>query len=299
MDATQWSLLASFLMVAKLGSLSKASAKLQVSQSTLSRHIKSLEDFLGFALFDRHARGLSLTPRGVALQARAEAIGGEVDAFFREAVGLNAQVGGTVRVTLSEVAGVRLLMPWAVRFQQAWPQISLDWVITNEVSNLLAREADIAVRMSGLGPQQDLIARAAGSLSLGFYASKSYLARHPHIYPINNIETLRRHTLIGYDQDDSFIRNAARIGEHFVRDDFAFCTDSVLAQIEVIRAGLGVGVMLNYIGEQDPTLERILPEFIAASLPVWVVAHKDVHTNARVRIVFDSLFEEVTSLTST
>lgn len=89
----------------KLGSLSKASAKLQVSQSTLSRHIKSLEDFLGFALFGHRHAGVIVDTSRVALQARAEAIGGEVDAFFREAVGLNAQVGGTVRVTLAGCRG--------------------------------------------------------------------------------------------------------------------------------------------------------------------------------------------------
>jgi DNA-binding transcriptional LysR family regulator len=294
MDEMRWGWLASFLVVAREGSLSRASGKMGVSQSTLSRHVQALEELVGFALFDRHARGLRLTAQGVALAARVEAVGEEVDGFLREAVGLNVQVGGAVRVSVGEVAGVELLIPWVKRFREEWPQITLDWFVTNEVSNLLAREAEVAVRMGHPGSQQELIAKQAGLFPLGFFASKDYLEAHGPIP--TTVDGVRKHALIGYDKDDAFIRNAARLGERFVREDFGFRSDSVMAQIRAIRAGVGVGVILTHIGDRDPELTRLLPQLVAAVMPVWVVAHKDVRNNPRVRVVFDSLYEEVRAL---
>ena len=72
-------------------------------------------------------------------------------------------------------------------------------------------------------------------------------------------------------------------------EDFAFRSDSDLAQIAALRAGLGVGFCQVPLARRDPALVRILPDAIRYALDTWVVMHEDLRTSAPVRAVFDAL----------
>lgn len=288
-----WALVESFVRVVEAGSLTGAARASGLSQPTLSRHVSELEDALGVRLFDRMPRGMQLTPQGAALWERAQALGAQMDGFLRAASGLSEQVAGTVRVSVSETMSVLILPRWLGAFHAAHPQIEIEWVVDNRTSDLLGREADVAVRM--LPPEQlDLVARRVGELPLGFFASRDYLAR---CGPITE-DRYRALRWVGSDRDGLFIRGAARMGFAFAREDFAFRSDSYLAQRQAIRAGLGIGIMNLFETEDDDTLVHLLPHLPLPPLPAWVVAHQEVHTSARVRLVFDSLCDALMDMLS-
>ena len=288
MSDPSWALIESFVRVVEAGSLTGAARASGMSQPTLSRHISELEDTLGVRLFDRVPRGMQLTPQGAALWARAEVLGAQMDGFLRAATGLSERVAGTVRVSVSETMSALILPLWIGDLHAAHPQIEIEWVVDNRTTDLLGREADVAVRM--IPPQQlDLVARRVGELPMGFFASRAFLAR---CGPISS-DDHRAFRWVGSDRDGLFIRGAARMGFAFAREDFAFRSDSYLAQRDAICAGLGVGIMNLIEGAQDPQLVRLFDHLPLPALPAWVVAHQEVHTSARVRLVFDSLCEVI------
>lgn len=279
-----WELVESFVRVAQAGSLTGAAKESGMSQPTLSRHIAELEGVLGVRLFDRVPQGVRLTGAGAALWERARGVGQQMDAFLRAATGLAQQVAGVVRVSVSESMSGGLVFGWAGQLCAEYPQIELEWVVDNQPSNLLGREADVAVRM--YKPEQlDLVAKRLGEIPMGFYAARSYLAR----YGEPSGETLKAHRWVGYDRDESFIRAARELGYQYSRGDFVFRSDSLLAQRDAIRAGVGIGVLTRDRARGYEELVEVMRGIRLRPLPAWLVAHQEVHTSARVRLVYDSL----------
>ena len=176
MTDLDWNLIRSFVAVAETGSLSAAARRLAASQPTLGRHVAELEQALGVVLFRRGRTGYELTEQGAALFERAQQVGDAANAFARLATGATEQIGGTVRIAASEVVSAYVLPPILARLRQAEPAIEIEIVASNQVENLLRRDADIAVRMVAPA-QQDLIARKIADLPLTACAATSYLER--------------------------------------------------------------------------------------------------------------------------
>lgn len=128
--------------------------------------------------------------------------------------------------------------PLIARLRESNPQITIELVLSNRVQDLLHREADIAVRMT-TPTQEQLIARRVGSIELGLHASASYIARHGSP---ESTEDLLKHALIGFDQHTPFIRKALTQYPQLNRDCFSMRTDSDVAQLNLIRAGAGIGI---------------------------------------------------------
>lgn len=284
-----WNLLRSFLAVAETGSLSAAARLLGSSQPTIGRHVTELEEHVGVSLFARHARGLSLTERGAEVLEFAESVRRKVDAFERRAAGLDPGLEGTVRISASDVVAVFVLPHVLARIRTELPSIELEIVADNRSSNLLRRDADIALRM--YRPSQlSLFARKAAEARLGFYASQSYLGRYG---TPTSIEALREHTFLGFDRDDLHVRTVRALGGDVRREDFKIRTDSQTFHVEAVRAGLGIGAIQSALVRDTPEVHELDLGFSLPNLPIWLVAHQDLHRSARVRVVFDRLADEL------
>jgi len=153
------------------------------------------------------------------------------------------------------------------------------------VSNLIAREADIAVRLVKT-TQQSLIVRRVGSVRFGMYAARSYLAQRPELH---NLEDLAGHTIVGFDRSQLMIRGARRMGLALARGAFAFRSDDRAIHWAAIRAGIGIGVLPTYLEARDPLLVRVLPDRSLRPSGLWLVALRDVLTRPHVKRVFDAL----------
>lgn len=280
-----WELLNAFLAVMRGGSLSAAARALGVAQPTVRRQVEALEADLGAVLFTRSKAGLTPTEAAVAAAGYVEDMAANAEALARSLSGSAGAERGSVRVTCSEVVGAELLPRMLVALRAKHPQIDVELVATNRREDLLRREADVAVRM--VRPTQGaLIAARVGAVPVGLFARDTYLAHHPA--PRRAADLLAGHTLVGPDRDRAMLDALRAKGVAADPGHFALRTDSDLAALAAVRAGLGIGVCQLGIARRTPSLVRVLPS-ITFALEAWVVMHEDLAGVRRVRAVFDHL----------
>ena len=280
-----WGLLPTFLAALDRGSLLGAARQLGISQPTAGRHIAELKAQLDKALFERTGRGLKATALALELAGPARAMQTGALALADRLLDTQSQQTGTVRLTASQPVACFLMPPLLMQLRRALPAIQIELEVSNTVSNLLQREADIAVRM--VRPEQSsLVARRIADVSLSACASTAYLARRGT--PVQPAELLQ-HELIGYDQQDDMLRGFAAMGFPVTREHFALRTDDLIASWQAVRAGLGVGFTADYVIRTDPAVQRILPMLALPSLPVWLTVHREIRNNGRIRAVYDFL----------
>lgn len=289
MQKVDWALINSFTKVAELGSLTKAARVLGKTQPTVGRHIQELESLLGVTLFDRLPHGLQPTEKGLDMIASARSMEAAATDFQRIAAGRQESLAGTIRISVNEVFGVLVMPGLLTEFRTFHPNIDIEMVVSNRVSNLLHREADLAVRM--VRPvQNDLVARKVTEFDIGFYAHHHYLRKHG---TPRGWDDLSKYTLIGFDQDSLILDAARGMGIPVSATDFTFRCDSILAQMAAIRAGMGIGVVQVWIAQQYPELYRIVEEIPIPPLELWLAAHKDLRHNKRIRLLMDFLAEHL------
>lgn len=292
MREPDWNLYQALLSVIEAGGLTRAAKSSGVSQPTLSRQVAALEDALGVTLFERAGRGLTPTPAAHRAAEEVKRMRSAATQILAVAGRETRDPGGTVRVTASEIVACYALPPILTRLAEAHPQIQIELDARNEVTNLLEREADIAIRMTK-PKQAGLIARRLPDVPTGCYVSKGYAAR---IGAILSLDDLMRLRLIGYDRSDLIVAGARRAKVPLSREDFAFRCDHQVACWQMARAGLGVGMVARFVGDADPGMIRILPKFPMTPMQMWLVARGEVKKVPRLRIVFDALAEELRRL---
>ncbi|UIF89686.1 LysR family transcriptional regulator [Cupriavidus sp. UYPR2.512] len=280
-----WEWYRAFLHVLETGSLSAAGRAMGLTQPTVGRHIDSLEAALGLKLFTRSFDGFAPTDAAHELKPYAAGIAATAAAMRRVASGHGAGVRGTVRLSASEVIGVEVLPPILAALHNEHPELEIELVLSNQADDLLRREADIAVRM--FRPEQAaLVATRVGGIELGLHAHVSYLASRG--VPKSLVD-LSRFAVIGFDQENAFIRRLQARFKAFSRDALAFRANSDLAQLGAIRAGFGIGVCQAALAARDPRLVRVLPSQFSVIMDTWVVMHEDLRESARCAVTFAAL----------
>lgn len=284
-----WSLVQSFLAALDQGSLLGAARVLHASQPTIGRHIAELEAQLGVVLFERTGRGLLPTAMALQLAEAARSMEAGAHQMARSVSGAEAGVSGTVRITASQPVACFLLPAVLARMREALPEIQVELVASNEVTNLLRREADIALRM--VRPDQaSLVARRIGRVTLSACAHRDYLRRHGT--PRKPADLLQ-HALIGNDRNDDIQRGFVAMGYPVDRQHFALRTDDLIAYWGAVRAGVGIGFVADYLLRTDADVVPLLPDLPLPDLPIWLTVHREIRTSRRIRAVYDFLAAEV------
>ena len=281
----------SFYVVAKHGSLGAAARAGGGSLATLGRHITALEQELKVILCDRRGNGFFLTQNGAKLFDYANEV--EI-AGARFAVAANVRddsVSGTVSISASPNVANFNLPKILSKMNKELPKISVNLVATSDTTNLLLREADIAIRMFR-PTQATLIAKKVGDISLGAYASNDYLTNRGFPRTIGDLEN---HDIIGIDDDDHVSNKLKEIGINIGPDFYKYqCNDSIICW-SMVMAGCGISLCQNYHAATEERVKRVLPT-LEIKLPVWLVSHAELKTNGRVRSVFDFLSSEMGKL---
>jgi DNA-binding transcriptional LysR family regulator len=255
----------------------------------MGRHVAELEAQLGTVLFERTGRGLQPTATALRLAESARAMEAGAHALARSVSGAQAGASGTVRISASQPVACLLLPPLLLRMRQQLPDIQVELVASNEVSNLLRREADIALRM--VQPDQSsLVARRIGSVPLGAFAHRDYLRRRGT--PRQPTDLLA-HELVGNDRNEDILRGFAALGHPVGREQFQLRTDDFIAYWQAVRAGLGIGFVAQYMARTDPEVLQVLPQLALPQIPIWLTVHREIRTSARIRAVYDFLAEAV------
>lgn len=289
LEHLDWSLVQSFLAVAETGSLSAAARRLGLTQPTVGRHIQALEQKLGVDLFNRQARGMNLTEQGTTLLEHARAMREAAEALSLHAAGKNSDLRGAVRITASVFSSHHYLPPIIAELREAHPEIDVELVASDETENLLFREADIAVRMYR-PTQLDMVTLHVGDVQLALFGSKRYLARKGR--PVT-FDDLLQHDLVGYDRNESMLREFRTAGYAVEREFFPVRCDNQTAVWELVRAGCGLGFAPLQAGLRDPELERLELGLPIPRLEVWLTAHEAVRQSPRVDLVWRVLAERL------
>jgi DNA-binding transcriptional LysR family regulator len=291
-EFADWTLLRSFLAVMRRGSLSGAARATGLAQPTVGRHIDELERGLGATLFTRSPAGLIPTEAAHSIVVHAEGMEMAFASLVRvaRAGGDAEKPRGTVRDSASEIMGTNVLPPLLAELRFRFADIVIELVLNNRTDDLLRRDADLAVRM--VRPTQDgLVGRKIGEIVLALYAHRRYVEAFG--MP-QNLRELPGYHIVGFDRDDHSARAVAGGRLPIDRELFSFRSDSDVAQLFAMRAGLGIGLVQKAIAAGDPDLVPVLAGEIAVPLACWLVVHEDQRDSPPVRAVFDGLAEGLT-----
>jgi DNA-binding transcriptional LysR family regulator len=283
----QWDDLRIFLAVVRNGSVSAAARDLDLTTPTVRRRIDELEARLDAKLFERLSCGYRATEVGLAVAERAKAMASLAGAIDVEARGARGRVEGQVVITTSEGIGVSWLAPRLSGLLSRHPGLDVKLLIGVARADLGRGEAEIALRLGEPG-DVELVGRRVAWVNFGLYGSADYLARRDEP---RGLEDLPEHDVI---ENAGALRNVpqaralrACLGDARPR----IALDSVLAQREAVRAGLGIAALPTYLADGVPDLQRILTDLFDVEMPVWILMRRDLHACARVSAVRDYIVE--------
>ena len=287
MDSLDWNQLKAFLETAETGSLSAAARKLGLSQPTLSRQVAAIEQRMGVTLFERVGKAMALTPTGLDLLEHARAMGAAAETLRLAASGRSQAIGGVVSVSSTDVVATYLLPPVVRRLREREPGIAIEVIASDALSDLLRREADIAVRH--VKPEQpDLIARLVREAEANFYASEDWVRVHGHP---RRAEEAARLPFVGSDRGGHYLALLRQQGLPIDEANFNCYANHSKAHWALVRHGMGIGAMVDEIALDTPGMVRVLDEVPPVRFPIWLVTHRELRTSRRIRVVFEALAE--------
>jgi DNA-binding transcriptional LysR family regulator len=285
MNQLDWNQLKAFLETADTGSLSAAARKLGLTQPTLSRQVAAIERQMGVTLFERVGKSMSLTPTGLELLEHARTMGAAAEALALAATGRSQAVGGVVSVSATDAVAAHLLPPMVRRLRELEPGIVIEVISSNALSDLLRREADIAIRH--VKPEQpDLIARLIRETSASFYASEDWVRIHGHP---RNAEDVAHLAFVGADRSGQYLAYLRQHGLPLSEANFSCYAEHSVASWSLVRQGMGIGAMMDEIARETPGVVRVLDDVPRVHFPIWLVSHRELRTSRRIRVVFEAL----------
>jgi len=284
-----WNRARAFLVTAEEGSLSAAARALGMTQPTLGRQVSALEKELGVALFERVGLGLILTPSGLDLVEHVRAMGDAASRVSLTASGQSQSIEGNVCITCSEYYAVFVLPPIIKKLRKLEPKITIEIIATNTTSDLRRREADIAIR-NFRPTQPELIAKKIKDVSARLYATPAYLKE---IGDPKTPKDLSRADFISFDEISGLISGLNALGLSINKHNFPLQTEHFITHWELVKQGIGVGIMPEELGETEAKVVQALPTLEPISFPIWLTAHRELNTSRRIRMVFDLLAAEL------
>jgi DNA-binding transcriptional LysR family regulator len=273
-----WDDLRYLLAVHRAGSLTRAARTLRVDKATVGRRLTALSQTLGAEVIEHLPRGVRLTRAGELAAATAERVDAEIAALQGEAGGGDASVRLTAPIWFAK----HVLMPALPAFRKRHPKVELGLLSTSDVLDLPGRRADVALR--NLRPTQaGLVVKPAGTLGSGLYASRTYLAERGRPRGRNDLAS---HHLLAYENRITYVPELAWLERAQVPVSFR-ATDA-LALLEATLGGLGIAVLPCFLGDAEPSLERLTPLGLGHE-EIMIVTHESARKSPAVRAAVDWL----------
>lgn len=287
-----WNQVRAFLATVEEGSFSKAALALGLTQSTLGRQVAGLEASLEVTLFERIGRKLSLTQTGLDLFDHVKDMGDAAAKISLTASGQAQSVEGRVTISATDLFSLYHMPCFIKGLQIVAPEVEIRVIVSNSLSDLQRREADIAIRH--VQPQQsELIAKKVNEMTTHFYAAQSYIDKHGMPQDKND---LAKAEIVGFENAEELITILNENGFPFTVNSIKHSATSGIVCWEMVKHGLGIGLMSNTIGLQTPEVIKVLPDLEIMQVPVWLVTHRELKTNKRIRLVFDYLAESLSRI---
>ena len=277
-----WDNVRVFLAVARAGQFVAGARRLHLDHATASRRVAALEAALGAKLFDRRTTGARLTSAGERFLAAAEQMESAFLHAQSDVSGLDVELAGDVRIGAPDGFSTYYLAQALGPFIARNPALRVQLLPLPRLTPLARREVDIVI---GLDKPESgrFFARKLTDYTLGLYASAAYLEAHgapgPHF---------SGHRLIGYVEEYAFSSALSYVSELFGDKPTQLECASAVTQLEAVRAGVGLGVVHDFIARRFPDLKRVLPERTAARA-YWIVTHEDTRGLGRIRAAHEHI----------
>lgn len=246
-----------------------------------------MEDRLGTRLFDRSRSGLSLTQLGEDLLPHAQRVETEMMAASRTLIGRDAQPSGTIYVTLPHGLAMTSLMDDFATFSDLYPEITLNLNFTNDVRDLMRREADVSLRIADQ-VTDDVVGRKLVQMSQAAYCSRTYAERIRD----NAGAGL---SFIGWHEPEG--ATTAQWIQHsfYPKAQLKHRVSELVPLITLAASGLGMAYLACNLGDRHPGLIRAPFQSPLPYRSIWLLLHRDLRNTARVRLFVDFLAERVRS----
>jgi len=282
-----WNHARAFFVTVEEGSLSAAAKALNMSQPTLGRQVSALEKELGVSLFERLGRGYEITRSGVELYEHVKAMGEAANILSLTASGRSQSIEGSVTISATNTMSAYVLPALIHKLSQLEPGIQIEMVSTNALSDLRKREADIAIRhVEPTHPE--LYFKKLRKSNAYLYATPAYLKK---IGPIQKVSDLKKAAFFGVSNNLEYIAVLKTIGLELTAKNFHIFSEDLIFHWEMTKQGAGIGVMSEDVGAKENSVRKVLEKLPPIKFDNWVVAHRELKTNRRIRIVFDFLVE--------
>ncbi|MFN3232273.1 MAG: LysR family transcriptional regulator [Alphaproteobacteria bacterium] len=280
-----WNQVRAFLATVEEGSFSGAARALKTTQPTIGRQISALEDALGVTLLERSVRGPTLTQAGSELLDHVQAMGEAATLISMVADGQSQDISGEVTITATDLMSAAVLPEIIAPLREIAPGLRLQINAVNNIQDLMRREADISIRH--VRPQQpDLIARHVGDFRANLYAATAYLDRAGRPRTPREVAD---HVFLGNADPVLLVAPLHDRGIPVRPENFVVSSDNGVVVWELVKAGYGIAMQPEVLGEAEPGIEKVLPDFHSLEFPIWLVTHRELRTNRRIRLVFDTL----------
>ena len=289
-----WDKLKIFHAVAESGNFTKATYILNLSQSAISRQIQSLEQELKTQLFERHARGLSLTENGEYLFKTAHEVISKLKDVESTLIDKKNKPSGKLTVTTVVSFGTTWLTPRIQEFMKLNPEIEIELIFDDKELDLSTRQADIGIWMRR--PKQlNYIQKKLIDINYHIYGSAKYLEQHGHL---KNLSDLNKHKFISYGRGTpSPVFNpdwALKLG---VKDSKKrkpiMKVNSVYGLLLAVQSGVGLAALPDYITVSVPNIVRVLPQIEGPKTEAHFVYPQSLKNVARVVAFRNFLYSKI------
>lgn len=273
-----WTELRTALMLARVGTVSAAAEALGVHRATVNRHIDALEAEFQTKLFQRHARGYTLTESGQEMLD----VAGRADEMFTDLAGRSRGRSGQLsgKLVVTALAGVApLIMPALREFHLAYPQIDLEFAATADIARLEHGEAHVAFRAGPKPETLDYVVRPFRRICFGIYASRDYIRLRGH----PNLENLAGHTIVGPNEETSRLPYAKWMRSNLGDVAKILKVTDPLVVYSAVKSGIGLGFLAEHEATREPNLIEIASPSEDWSVPLWVVTHVDLHRTDKIQ----------------
>lgn len=268
------------MAVARDGSLSKAAKSLNMSQPTVGRKVKGLEDQLGTRLFDRLPEGLGLTAAGQELLPSAHALETNALSFMRQSAQLTETPSGRIRVSTDLSIG-RFLSGRIDILKSHLPDAEFTLDASQSAADLNRMEADILIRQC-LPDSGNLIARALGEQDYAVYSSVSFEKNVEAGAPVDWIADGAN--LTNFEAPRRWIQDRTGAPPRFIVSHELSC-------IDLCRSGVGRTLLPLFLGEADPALVRLSEPLPELRVKYWLLIHRDLVKSPLVRAGMNAILQ--------
>ena len=289
-----WDKLKIFYAVAEAGSFTRATINLNLSQSAISRQIQSLEEDLKVKLFERHARGLTLTENGEYVFKTAHEVISKLKDVESSLIDQKNKPTGKLTITTVRSFGTHWLTPRIQEFMQLNPNIEIELIFDDKELDLSTRQADIGIFMRR--PKRlNYIQKKLVDINYYIYGSTKYLEKNG--IP-KNINDLNKHRFISFGKGaPSPVFNpdwALKLG---VKDNkkrkSIMKVNSVMGLLLAVESGVGLAALPEYLVSNSNNVIKVLPDYVGPITEAHFVYPESLKNVARVKAFRNFLYSKI------